>query len=64
MSGLRQRKTRLIGMKINCSHPQQTTSTLRSADINGIADTQVCKPASVTNVHAPLPGDVELTCGG
>ena len=54
----------LVCVEVNSSHPQQTSSALRPSNVDGVADAPVSQPASVTDIHPTLPGQVQLTCSG
>lgn len=54
----------LVGEQIDSSHSQEPPSTLGPGDIDRVAYTPVRQPASVTHIHASLPGQVKLSGGG
>lgn len=54
----------LVGEQVDGSHSQEPPSTLRPGDVDGVAYTSVRQPASVTYIHASLPGQVKLSGGG
>lgn len=64
VAGFREWVSRLVGVEVNSPHPQQTSSTLWPANVNGVADAPVTQPAGVTHIHPALPGQVELTSSG
>lgn len=64
ITGLRKWVSSLICVQVNSPHPQKTTPALGPADVNGITDTPVSQPASVTDIHPTLPGQVQLTSVG
>lgn len=49
-------------MEVHGPHPQQSPSTLRPGDIDGVADAPVPQPAGVADIQASLPGQVQLAC--
>lgn len=54
----------LVGEQVNGSHSQEPPSTLRPGDVDGVTHTPVPQPASITHIHAGLPGQVKLSSGG
>lgn len=55
--------SRLVGEQVDGSHSQEPPSTLRPGNVDGVAYAPVRQPASVTHVHAGLPGQVKLPGG-
>lgn len=54
----------LIGEQVDSPHSQEAPSTLRPGDVDRVTYTPVRQPAGIANIHAGLPGKVQLSSGG